>query len=275
MVVFRKKRKNGSKRRKARSRKTVRRARRVNPRRKRSRAKRKRGYMGTVHRPRLRKVSGKWYASSSKRALIKRGTRINPKRKRSRRRVRRNPIGITKMFNRNILITTAKAGAGIAIGFAAMPLFYKILPQALKDQRRYLGGVHVALGLAIAGMSKNKNIKDVAMVIAATGMYDLIAMNLDFLGLPPLRTTSPLVDKMIPSATAPAAAVEGCYGGTLKMTHMGASYPTMGAPASAVAARGIGSSFERMGASYPSLAYPSIGLSGEGGSDLELDGMIN
>lgn len=177
------------------------------------------------------------------------------------------------MFSRNALMSTAKAGAGIAIGFTAMPIFYKILPQQLKEQRQWLGGIHVALGLAIAGFVRNRNVKDIGLVIAATGVYDLIAMNVDFLGLPPLRTSSPLADRLSPPTSAPAVAAPseeeaaaGCYG---------TSYPVMAAPVSQVASHGVGASFERVGASYPSLAYPTIGLSGDGGTDMGLDDMIN
>jgi hypothetical protein len=171
------------------------------------------------------------------------------------------------MFSRNVLMSTAKAGLGIAIGFTAMPIFYRILPAQLKDQRKWLGGIHVLLGLGVAGFFKNRNVKDIGLVIAATGVYDLIAMNTqDFLGLPALRTTSPLADRMIPTAAPSAPAAVSGYG---------ASYPVLGAPVSRVAARGVGANFERVGASYPSLAYPTVGLSGDGGSDLELDGMIN
>lgn len=254
---------------------------RTNARRKsRKSAKRTRSTSIGPHRPRLTFKSGQWYGGTESRSLIKRGsgTRINPFR---RRRSRRNPAIVSQMknmFNRNILLSTAKAGAGIAIGFTAMPFLYKVLPAQLKDQRRWLGGIHVLLGLGMAGLIKNKTAKDIGLVIAATGMYDLIAMNVDALCLPPLRTTSTLVDKLIPSATSSAPAVaaeEAAMGGQLQMTHYGASYPTIGAPVSRVARAGMGASFERVGSSYPSLAYPTVGLSGDGGCDMGLDDMIN
>ncbi len=291
MVTFRRKRRKSTK---GRARKTSRRATRVrsrrNPKRKRSRKRARRRSSPTrgSHRPRLTYKGGKWYGGKTSRSLIKRGsgTRVNKRRsRRTRRRARRNPAGvrgIQKMFSRNALMSTAKAGAGIAIGFTAMPIFYKILPQQLKEQRQWLGGIHVALGLAIAGFVRNRNVKDIGLVIAATGVYDLIAMNVDFLGLPPLRTSSPLADRLSPPTSAPAVAAPGegeaaagCYGGNLEMTHYGTSYPVMAAPVSRVASHGVGASFERVGASYPSLAYPTIGLSGDGGTDMGLDDMIN
>ena len=270
-------------RRKTRKRRRVTARKRKNPRRKSRTAART-----TKHRPRLSRRKGRWYGGRSKRSLIRRGsgTRVNRKR-RVRRRVRRNPNGVRgitrTMFNQKTLMATAKAGAGIAIGFSAMPIFYKILPAQLKDQRRWLGGVHVALGLAIAGFVRNRDVKDIGMVIAATGAYDLIAMNFDFLGLPPLRTTSQLADRLIPGPVAPAAPAApaspeeaaGCYGGQLDLTHYGSSYPVSAAPVSPVAATGVGASFERVGSSYPSLAYPTIGLSGDGGEDMGWEDMIN
>lgn len=229
-----------------------------------------------VHRPRLTFKSGKWFGGHGSRSLIPAGsgTRINPFRRRRGRHVRRNPAIVGKlknMFNRNLILSTAKAGAGIAIGFTAMPLLYKVLPSQLKDQRRWLGGIHVLLGLSLAGLIRNRNAKDIGLVIAATGMYDLIAMNVDFLGLPPLRTTSALADKLIPTAgaAAPAAPAEAAMGS------YGSSYPVLGAPVSRVAAVGVGANFERVGASYPSLAYPTVGLSGDNGCEMGLDDLIN
>lgn len=264
MVAFRRKRKR-SRRAKGRTRRTVRRA---NPKRRRKRARARRSASVGAHRPRLTFKSGKWYGGKSPRSLIKRGsgTRVN----RRRRRRRRNPNGIRgvqRMFTQRMLVNTATAGAGIAIGFTAMPIFYRVLPQTLKAQRRWLGGIHLALGLGIAGFVRNRMVKDIGLVIAATGVYDLIAMNVEFLGLPPLRTTSPLADRLIPSPAA--AAAQQAMGGRLRA--YGASYPVSAAPVSPVAATGVGASFEKFGASYPSLAYPSVGLS----DDLEMSDMVN
>lgn len=270
MVTFRKRRK----------RRTVRKNAARKTRKSTSRKRRTRKTTVGKHRPRLTYKAGKWYGGKSPRSLIKRGsgTRINPRRKRRRRRVRRNPAlasRMKRMFSRNVIMSTAKLGAGIAIGFTAMPILYRILPQQLKDQRRWLGGVHVLVGLGMAGLVKNKNVKDIGLVIAATGVYDLIAMNTtDMLDLPPIRTSSALADKLIPSQTS-AAPAEAAMGGRLSMQHYGASYPVMGAPVSQVAAHGVGASFERVGASYPSLAYPTVGLSGDGGCDMGLDDLIN
>lgn len=273
-VTFRRKRRKSGRRARRTSRiASIVRRRRRNPRRKKTRARRRSGTSIGAHRPRLTFKAGKWYGGNSPRSLIRRGsgTRIN--RRRRRRRTRRNPNGIRgiqRMFSQRILINTAKAGAGIAIGFTAMPIFYRILPQQLKDQRRWLGGIHLALGLSIAGFVRNRDIKDIGMVIAATGVYDLIAMNIDFLGLPPLRTTSPLADKLIPAgAMTPVTAAEATSG------YYGASYDAGAAPVSPVAATGVGASFERVGSSYPSLAYPTIGLSGDGGMEAMMDDLIN
>lgn len=289
MVAFRRKRKSSARKNKGRTRRTVRRA--STRKRKRANPKRRRSVSRGTHRPRPSYNDGKWYGGKSSKALIPRGsnTRVNPRRKKRRRgRVRRNPNGfkgVQKMFSQKILMSTAKAGVGIAIGFAAMPVFYKILPEQLKARREWLGGINLALGLGIAGFIRNRDVKDIGMVIAATGVYDLIAMNVDFLGLPPLRTTSTLAENLIPSPDAPSPAApspaapapsseeaaSGCYGGQLDISHYGSSYPTSARPVSPVAATGVGASFERMGSSYPSLAYPTVGLS----DDMAWDDMIN
>jgi hypothetical protein len=49
------------------------------------------------------------------------------------------------------------------------------------------------LGAVVAGTIKNKDVKDVALIVAGTGVYDLIASNLKFLGLPTLPNATPLL----------------------------------------------------------------------------------
>jgi hypothetical protein len=95
-------------------------------------------------------------------------------------------------------------GGGIISGFMAMPLLFNVLPQSVKDQRKFLGAIHVILGLVVASAMKNKNLKTVGYVLAGTGIYDLIAQNID-IGLPGLPTSNTLISKAIPSSTPVSA----------------------------------------------------------------------
>lgn len=124
-----------------------------------------------------------------------------------------NP-NLKQIFSTKILMTTAKIGGGIALGFVLMPLAYRILPDNIRiNNRRWLGIVNVLVGSLMAGLIRNKNVKDVGIIVAGTGVYDLIASNVTALGLPALPVSSPLIDKMMPmsGSYADRAYVEGSY----------------------------------------------------------------
>jgi hypothetical protein len=72
-----------------------------------------------------------------------------------------------------------------------MPMLVKTLP-VLATYRRYLGAGYVIIGAIAAATVKNKTVKELALIVAGTGVYDLIAMNLTMLGLPaPAVTAAP------------------------------------------------------------------------------------
>lgn len=132
-----------------------------------------------------------------------------------------------------MLMSGLKIGGGITGGFLAMPLVYSVLPTTFRmENRRWLGIGHVGIGALMVGMLRNKDAKDVGMIVAGTGIYDLIANNIPALGLPPLPTTMPEIfsgdnaELEFPESTS-------------------ASYPVLSAPTSDVARRGIGASYEQ------------------------------
>lgn len=201
----------------------------------------------------------------SRRKRSKRRTRKNPyhaRRKNAyRRRTRRNPNIIKSITSQKTIMTAVKIGGGIAIGALAMPILFTMLPENMKNQRRWLGGIHVAIGALMVGMLRNKDLKDLGMVIAGTGVYDLIAYNVPDLGLIALPSTpGPLLANLTGTKPVITQAEEqaGLYGpltishygasyGTPARSGYGASYPVAVAPVSPVARAGVGASYEAPG----------------------------
>jgi len=106
------------------------------------------------------------------------------------------PYQIDKVF-----IGGLKFAAGLAVGYIGMPVFSKVMNMVLKPVdalkfRPFFGVFHIALGAFVAATVKNKNVKDAALIVAGTGVYDLIASNVKFLGLPPLPSENPLLAKI-------------------------------------------------------------------------------
>lgn len=88
-----------------------------------------------------------------------------------------------------------KIAAGVAVGMFLMPVLVKVMP---KDEagtprfRRFYGLIHIFIGAATAATMRQPAVRDVALVVAGIGVYDLIASNLRFLGLPMLPGWSPV-----------------------------------------------------------------------------------
>lgn len=192
---------------------------------------------GSRKRLTVYKRGNRFYAPRGPRAeapaMLKPGTRINAVR---RRRKRSNPrrTGLVKsLTSRRTLMTGLKVGGGITGGALAMPLVYSVLPEGMRKHSRWLGFGHVTIGALMVGMLRNRDAKDVGMVIVGTGIYDLLASTVPALGLPPLPRSMPEV-----------------FGG-LKTTGIeepeetSASYPVLSAPVSSVARRGVGASYEQ------------------------------
>jgi len=186
------------------------------------------------HRPSLHYTSRGWKRGRHSR-LLRRHARINPR----RRWYRRNPkipFGMDKMA-----IAGAKVAGGIVVGMLGMPVAVRLatmLPGNLYQYRRFFGLFHVVVGSVLSTTMKNKHIREMALVVAGVGVYDLIASNIAFLGLTPI----PDVSKLIPmtAAAAPAAGDEpGVIG-------MGASYQQVGADY----APALGASYEGDDISY-------------------------
>jgi hypothetical protein len=152
---------------------------------------------------------------------------INPRhRRRGRRSFRHNPFRVKQLISKKYLMGTLVLGGGIAVGFLAMPLVTK-LATALKlgAYRRYFGLGHVVIGGVLAAMMKRRALKELGLVIAGVGVYDLIASNVPALQLPPVSGKDWL-STMMPSASG---SLDRTISYTPTLPTVGASYQPMAA----------------------------------------------
>jgi len=138
------------------------------------------------HRPTLLFSRGGWKRPRRSR-LFTRSTRVNPRRRRRSfrfRRYRRNPALPFRMDK--VAMGGLKVAGGIALGFLAMPVMVNVMPAGILRFRNLFGLGYIVIGSAAAAFIRQKDLKDVALVFAGVGVYDLIASNLRFLGLSPI-----------------------------------------------------------------------------------------
>jgi len=136
-------------------------------------------------------------------------------------------------------MTAATIGIGVIAGYMVLPLFKKIVPATWAAQIDSMSGmgkarglINVAVGVLLFSAMRQKRVKEVGLVIAGMGVYDLIAVNISALSLPPLPATMPLIDKTMPAAhgnypvlTPPASGMAGSYGASAyDGIRVGASY---------------------------------------------------
>lgn len=193
---------------------------------------------GISHRPVLyRTITGGWNRPPRSK-LFSQPTMINPfhrgrfgrRHRRGRRgRFLHNPFKIKQLVSRQYLMGTLVIGGGIAAGFLAMPLVTRLANMLkLGAYRPYFGIGHVVLGGAIAMLAKQRMLKELGLVIAGVGAYDLVASNLP-LGLPTVSATDWLTNLMPKAAGSldhtvgltPSVPMRGSY-----ETGLAASYPS-------------------------------------------------
>lgn len=195
MVLIRRKRKSSVR---PAKRKSVKMVRRASARRRKARKNPRFG----KHRPTLLYTRSGW--KRPKRSKIKRAFRVNPKRRRNPMfKTRRNPLSVKALFSSaNINQMVAVAG-GLTVGLLGIPALYKITP--LAAHRKYLGGIHILLGLATVVMSKKSAVHTAGMTVAAVGLYDLISQNVP-VGLPTISEYAAILPAAS-SVSAPTAAL--------------------------------------------------------------------
>lgn len=155
-----------------------------------------------------------------------------------------------------MLVNMATIGIGVVAGYLTLPLMCKILPASVLAERQSMTGfgkqigiLNVALGALLFTFMRNKRVKEIGLIIAGMGVYDLIAVNVAELHLPPLPISNPLIDSMIPGAVGAPV--------TPKSGYMGASYR---GPAPAIGTRVAGSyGPSSYGGSYSPAALRAFG----------------
>jgi hypothetical protein len=157
------------------------------------------------------------------RRSIRRSFRRNePRRRFSFRRYRRNPALPLNLGH--VVGGGLKIAGGVVVGMVLMPVLVKFMPKEASGEpkfRKFYGVIHVLVGAAGATFIKQKDAKEICLVVAGTGLYDLIASNLTFLGLPTLADTTPLLGH---SGTAGEDAPAIGSGADYAPAQVGASY---------------------------------------------------
>lgn len=219
------------------------------------------------HRPVVIHSPHGWFRAKHSK-MFPRPTRLNPRRRRkhARRHYRHNPVAVANprrmrrySFRRHarrnpnlpfgidkVAMGGLKVAGGLVAGAMLMPIYVKFLPKDVTaSYGKYYGALNVILGAIGAAMIRKPLVKDIALTVAATGVYDLIASNVTMLGLPPLpRVTPLLMSKEEKTAwDAAHAAVHG-YGAEPGVIGMGSSYQQVGADF----APALGSNYEYAGA---------------------------
>jgi len=241
-----------AKRRKRRTRRNARKARRVyrirrhNPaRRRRARRNSPANFRFGRHRPTVIRTAKGWRRAPGSK-YFRKPTRINPRNRRRKSYRRHNPkVSLKSLMNKKWLMSVVKIGGGVVLGFMTLPLVNGLIPAANRaDYDKYLGLVNVVIGALMFGFIKNKDIKEMGLVVAGMGVYDLIASNVDALKLMPIPRTNALITDMLPE---PAASTSTGGKGT------SGSYQASRLPVSRAAASGM------VGASYPGARAGYLG----------------
>ena len=146
-----------------------------------------------------------WGSAYPRKRKGRKGKRHNPfyARRRTRRHYRRNPLNVRGLIpNKAMLMTSLKLGIGVTAGFVSTSVVSKVMSMAkLGQYDKYLGVGQVVLGSLMVAMGRKKGIKDIGLMIAGFGVYDLIQQNLAMSYLPPIPRAIGLTN-MIPGLSA-------------------------------------------------------------------------
>lgn len=196
-----------------------------------------------VHRPRLHFSKSGW-RRGKRSTLFTSPVMINPRRvRRSRRRNPNLMKNLRNAFSRKWLMSAVSIGGGVAAGFA-LKSFYRVLrPVNMSQYDNWSGVVNVIVGSLMFGMMKRKALKEIGVVVAGTGLYDLIASNVPMLGLPSIPAVG-----LVQTITGKSVA---------------GSYATATLPVSPTAASSVSASY--------SDSSRTVGLPGVSGTALTMD----
>lgn len=189
------------------------------------------------HRPTLYKTRSGWRRPKRSRYSIPGVRRMNP---------------AFRMLSQKNLTRVAGLTGGTILGFMVLPVFYQAVPAQMKN-RKWIGLGNVAVGALMFGYMKNKVAKNAGVMIAATGIYDMVTQNFSQLGLPTIPETNWLTAQfnMGPSSAAAVPSTEEQQGLTYEAGGrklLGLSYSGRATVPSSLGlsyeAAGLGSSWE-------------------------------
>jgi hypothetical protein len=165
---------------------------------------------GRWHRPRVKKVGGRFFHTKRSRLFGSRPVRVNGRcrRRNGARRMRLNPFNVkgllSSITNKAWLMKVAGGAVGIAAGLTGKTLVEMGMDQVkLGQYKKYSGVGGVILGTLIAVMGKKEVYKTMGLAIAGVGAYDLIQQNLASSVLPVINGVN--IKGLIPSTAMPSA----------------------------------------------------------------------
>lgn len=198
------------------------------------------------HRPTLYKTSSGWRRSKRSRYKIPGIKRMNP----------------MQLFSQRNLRMLAGYAAGTALGFTVLPVIYRVIPAQMRN-RKFIGLGNVALGALMFGYMRNRMAKQAGIMIAATGIYDLVSVNFKAMGLPTVPTSNWL--------TAQFRLGAGRNGAEKDEEAQGLTYEMNGQPVLGLSYNGRAQVPATVGLNYES----PMGSSWENDSDNPYNGIYN
>jgi len=174
-----------------------------------------------------------------------RRVRHNPFRSHRRRHgsfMRRNPFRAKDLISARYLTGVLVIGGGIAAGFMALPITARLMGMLKVDTvtfGNYFGLGNIVLGGTLAMFLKRRELKEIGLIIAGVGVYDLISRNVPMLGLP-IVNVADWTGKLMPAAS-----------GTLDRT---ISYK----PSLAASYQPVGTSYQPMASSYETMGDEGV-----------------
>lgn len=179
-------------------------------------------------RPRVRKGK-KGFFHAPKSTFFGTGpVRLN---RRHRRRTRHNPFNLKATFsritNKQWLTSVASLSGGIVAGLVVNTVIRGQMGKVtqLMPYSKYSGALNIVIGSLMVGMGKKKMIKEAGVAVAAVGLYDLVSVNVQMLGLPVIGdVTVPSLKGSYAVPVLPVsrvASVAGSYGSPVRSGYSG------------------------------------------------------
>jgi hypothetical protein len=205
-----------------------------------------------MHRPRILGLPGGGFRHAPGSSLFHGTVKLNPRRRRRHnarrgrrshrylmprmmgnpfrmhrihRRRRRNPaFALKSLMSKRWLITIGTVSGGVVLGLAGKTLVTNLMPATTTMKYgTWYGAADILIGALMVAFVKNKAIKEMGVIVAGMGLYDLLASNVSALGLPPLPAVD-LVNRYVKPKTVGASYNPRLMGASFSPALMGASF---------------------------------------------------